>query len=160
MAWGVEPDMMQAFHIDGSLRDNYVFEATEADWARLVEALRAQGAGYFRKGEKRPFPKDCTDLFRGDAQHLFRIDLNGIAVNCHAFTVGEIELDVAPDDVSTPAQASQVLAFMADIGEALGKPVVLTEENGRHHVWFRYDPVRALMTYGLDGRQVVWTGGY
>ena len=130
----------QDFEADGSLRDIYLRGATVADW-RTVLAIVARGphqATFRRANEIVALPTEIEDLFgTPDLSLSFRVA--GIELACHFFARDEIELDFVPDGIS-PAALRGLLAFMAEIGKATGKEVIMTPENLRETPLFRYEP--------------------
>lgn len=68
------------------------------------------------------------------------MDVSGIQLNCHFFTVVEIEFDLDPRKIVDPGKLDSVFDFMRGMANAVGKDVVLTLENHPQHVIFRCRP--------------------
>jgi hypothetical protein len=73
--------------------------------------------------------------------------VGGVTLNCHFFYEGEIELDVDPREVTDDARADAILTFMAELGQAMKKEVLMTAENVSDAVIFRYDPATGQISY-------------
>lgn len=133
----------EAFHRDGSLRDIYVRNVTIEHWKTFLEFIRSSGFSYryARDGALAELPTTAAQIL-GDssATHNLAIDLGGVTACCHFFAEDEIELDIDPQEVSSPVTEQNVLKFMALLGAQLDRDVILTEENRRDDVWFRYSP--------------------
>ena len=132
-----------AFHRDGSLRDIYIQNVTIEHWETFLSFIRDGGFGYryARDGSAARLPPTATQIL-GDksSAHNLGIDLGGVEACCHFFAEDEIELDIDPREVNSPGSEEKVLNFMALLGAALDRDVILTEENRREDVWFRYSP--------------------
>lgn len=131
----------QAFHRDGSLRDIYVRNVTMEHWETFLDLIRSSDFGYryTRDGSTARLPSTAAQIL-GDssATHNLAIELGGVTACCHFFAEDEIELDIDPREVRSPIVERQVLKFMALLGAELDRDVILTEENLRDAVWFRY----------------------
>ena len=132
------------FEWDGSLRDLYVFETSEADWDRFLAAVRtwAYPTRFSVDGEPNTLPESARTAFqiRGRAVPLLHIDVGGVGVCCHFFTDEELELDLDPREVDGPARLDQLMSFIRRLGQAIQRPVVLTPENCPEHTVIGYDP--------------------
>lgn len=136
-----------AFAVDGSLRDIYVHSTTVDDWDRFLRAISEKPLTYTVDGAACPLPaKASTALERVNA-HLLTIKHGPLHLNCHFFAEEEIELDLDPREVTSQAAFDAVLGFMREIGTALGKRVVLTEESAADHVWLSYDPSKDVTVF-------------
>jgi hypothetical protein len=79
------------------------------------------------------------------------IDRERLGLNCHFFTMEEIEFDLDPKDFQNEEQVSRLLDFIRTVGQALHKEVALTAENDAQHPLFRYDPATNEETWFLEG---------
>ena len=68
-------------------------------------------------------------------------------MHCHFFTTDEIELDLDPREVTSQGQLDAVLDFISNLGAALQRDVVLTEENSPEHVWFKFAAATGQVRY-------------
>jgi hypothetical protein len=142
----------EAFECDGSYRDLYVRSTSLNDWhdfLKFVDATRYR-LSFQIDGTPAQTPSDATLLFTADTHPLLQIHLEGVTLHCHFFLVEEIELDLDPQELTDDhdgARADAILAFMAELGEALRKPVLMTAENAPDAVMFRYDPATEQITY-------------
>jgi len=88
-------------------------------------------------------PERAEDIFRHsrDEQEavLLALRVGGGALHCH-FCEEEIEFDLEPREVTEPAHVDAFAEFMALLGRATGKPVLLTATNAPDAVMFRYSP--------------------
>lgn len=119
---------------DGALCDILVFDATEADWQRVIDALRSWTPipTYKRDGQVLPFPEQVSNLLADpEVGHLLAVTENGVGFNCHFFDRDEIEFDIDPREVTDAGKAETVARFVTLLGNITGKEVVLTEEGGR-----------------------------
>jgi hypothetical protein len=132
-----------AFSADGALRDIHVLDTTLEDWQRFWRWLLAGGI-------KTTFNVDAVrSSAPDDVQYAFRLrpaqspccllDWYGIELACHFFCAEEIEFDLVPSEV-TAATWPYLLQFLVQVGDLLGKPIRLTDENAREAVIVAYDP--------------------
>ena len=131
-----------AFHTDGSLRDIYVLNTTSDDWSRLFGVFSKYDTTLYCDGDPIPMIMEPATVFERSREHHYflKVLAEGLGLHCHFFTVEEIEIDFDPNEVSSQRHLNAVLKVMGAIGRALGKRVVLSEENGRDHVWIAFDP--------------------
>lgn len=143
-----------AFHIDGSLRDIYILGTSEHDWRALLKFLRASRYP-LEFGDGRDFqspPAQVANMFALMKEHTtLYIDRERLGLNCHFFTMEEIEFDLDPKDFQNEEQVSRLLDFIRTVGQALHKEVALTAENDAQHPLFRYDPATNEETWFLEG---------
>ena len=142
----------EAFECDGSRRDLYVRSTSLNDWHRFLKFVNSPRyrLSFQIDGAPSRMPSDATLLFSAGTRPLLQILVAGVTLNCHFFLEDEIELDLDPEeltDVDDGARAAAVLGFMAELGEALRKPVLMTAENAPDAVIFRYDPATEQITY-------------
>ncbi len=138
------------FAWDGSWRDIYVLETSEADWQAVWEILRRWSPApiFSAGGTVEPMPDRVAGLFEQRERAPFlRVVAEGITLNCHFFGPGEIEFDCDPREVTGPMQAETLAGFMRVLGEATKKKVILTPENLQTSAIARYSP---------DIGEVVW----
>jgi len=132
------------FEWDGSLRDLYVFDTSEAEWDRFLGCLPTWGyhTRFTIDGEPAPLPHSAARAFeiRQRAAPLLQIDIGGILLCCHFFTDQEIELDLDPREITASAKLDQLLQLMRRLGQAVHRPVVLTPENSPELPIIRYNP--------------------
>ncbi len=132
------------FEPDGSLRDIYIQDATVEDWRVVV--VRILDSGYRAElqlhGAAVPMPTEFEAVFGGEFdendRYFMSFTVGDIALDCHFFTLTEIEFSFAPNDV-TKTSLRHLLAFMIDLGEATKKPVIMTPENYPQSPIYRYD---------------------
>ena len=145
-----QKDYRKAFHQDGSLRDIYVWNVTVDHWETFLDFVQSRGFGliYSRDGETDQLPSSAANIFADrSCTHNLTIDLGGVGVCCHFFLADEIELDIDPRQVTSPAAIDRVLDFMGQLGAHLARDVVLTEENSPEFVWFRYSSRDGVVRY-------------
>jgi hypothetical protein len=140
------------FELDGTLRDIYVEDTTLEDWKTVLEHILGGYPGArllrWRDGEsvEVPIPIDLESLFDGDDRWLLMFTIAELEVDCHFFLVHEIELSFAPEP-ATEASLRPLLAFIVAIGDAIGRDVIVTPENGPHAPYFRYRPTDQRLTW-------------
>ena len=80
---------------DGSLRDIYMLDCTLEDWAKTLQLIKRKDfqIRFELDGEESPLPADIDSIFKIRCEHntLLRLNLEGVAINCHFFCVNEIE---------------------------------------------------------------------
>jgi hypothetical protein len=125
---------------DGSLRDMYVLGTSVKDWKTFLEFASLFPQQYSFNGEAKEQP-EMEQLFSSrDGSHLLSIKIGNATANCHFFMEGEIELDLNPKEIVGPSEHNQVLQFMEGVAERLGKPILLTPENGASVPHLSYAP--------------------
>ncbi len=132
------------FAPDGALRDIYVFGTDLSDWQRVLDALRTWQPlpNLVIGGQPAIMPDKVDDIF-GEARQqgaMLAVEVSGARVNCHFFGEDEIEFDLDPREVVGTIQLEGFEQFMALLGRATGKSVVMTMENTRDAVILRYAP--------------------
>lgn len=134
-------DCKRAFYVDGSLRDVYVANTTVADWDIFLELVSSLKTASFINGEPEQIPTKAPEIFdkNGDVSFLLEIELGKVKLNCHFFTVDEIELDIDPKEVTSQQELDAVGDVLVEIGKSLNKDVVLTDENSPDSRWFLYE---------------------
>jgi hypothetical protein len=135
-----------AVELDGdSLWDVYLLGTDRGDWQRLLDWLRGSGIplSFIRGAASEAVPDDVIDAFAlredQDTCTLF-IDPNGIRINTHFFIESEIELDLDPRDVRNASDLTRLQVFLTCIAGLLGRPVLITPENGQDVPWFEIAP--------------------
>ena len=128
----------------GELRDIYVLNTDERDWQRVLDHLHGTDLPLTFRVDGRPVPLPVSIqeilTLRQHAAPQLGIDLEGVLLACYFFTPSVIEFDLDPRDVLRPVQADQVIAFMQDLADLLGKPVILSPENHPEEPLLRREP--------------------
>lgn len=141
----------EVFSRDGSLRDIYVCNSTAHDWQKFVTFVHEQKyqTTYELEGIETPLPHNFEEIHKrmGELHQLLSINVKSVRLNCHFFWIEEIELDLLPNEVNTEEQAEAVFEFMAEVGRALDKEVILTPENGREYTIVCFDPKAGEVEY-------------
>lgn len=135
------PSQKADFEPDGALRDIYIQNATIDDWRRVV-AVILDGrfrARLERGGASVAVPPRFESLFEPDERHLLTFSVGDAVLACHFFTPDEIEFSLDPAEVSESVLES-LLAFMIELGDATGKPVIVSPENAARVPIFEYGP--------------------
>jgi hypothetical protein len=137
-------EIAPAFEPDGALRDIYVLETTLADWQAVLDALRGwtPRPAFVIGSADRPLPDRAEDIFASQWENtgLLSLFVGGMRLNCHFFTVDEIEFDLDPAEVAAPSQLAALTGFMRLLAGVTGKPVILTDENNQANPIFRVLP--------------------
>ena len=148
------------FAFDGSWRDIYVFRTDIADWQRTLDAIQANGytLTYFRDNQPTELPANASRAFPqpGDCDRRLSVSFAGVQVNCHFFTVDEIEFDIDPREVKGQKELDALFRFMRCVAGAVGKETVLTAENCPEVVIFRVFPGRTAIEYRAFGGWHDW----
>lgn len=136
MDWEQVEDLFEA---DGSLVDLYVHDATLEDWRRMLALIfdGTHGARLLYADEPVPLPEDTATLF--EHGHYLGFLVAGMQIDCHFFGVDPLELTLDPGDVNAQT-LPHLLAWMRELGDAIGKPVVFTGESSPDLPLLRYDP--------------------
>lgn len=145
------------FEWDGTLRDLYILSADVRTWQQVVEFLRASeyACRFQLDDEELPLPADVAALFRmrPEVYALLSVNMDGIAINCHFFTEGEVEFDLDPRENDGDKKLQELLGFMRGIGQATGRAVRLAPENCACVPVFEYSPESDQVRYSpLAGR--------
>ncbi|MBM7774716.1 hypothetical protein JOD54_004920 [Actinokineospora baliensis] len=141
LVWSEVSDL---FVPDGSLLDAYVFDTTVGDWQVFVDLVRSRGlwCRYSEDGHPKPLPEQVEAAFERQAEVGVLLQIRPvpqILVNTHFFTPDEIEVDFAPQELQGQERLNTVCAFLRAVSRRLGKPMVLTPENGPDHPLIGYD---------------------
>ena len=133
------------FVTDQFLLDVYVFDATLADWQKLLDFVRSGShqIAYTLNGTFADLPHDAASIFRirADVSVSLSVYLGGVLrVNVHFFLEDEIELDLQAGGIQTEAQAEMVFDFLQHISRLLNKEAALTSESAPGDVIFRLTP--------------------
>ena len=128
----------------GSLPDLTVAGTSMADWQWLLDRLHSGRwtVGYSEDGEFIPMPTSAAEIFTADreASRIAKVQIDGLWLNCHFWTVEEIDFDIDPREVQDEAGFETLLRFMAWLGDSLDKPVYLSHEGSAESVILRYPP--------------------
>lgn len=128
---------------DGSLRDIYIKGVDIDDWQSFIDFLRSTEAtlDFYIEGEEAKLPDCIKDIVLDrEHQYLLSIRLDGVTVNCHFFTLVEIELDLDPKEIDSETRAKVIFRLMSTVGRVLNKQVILTPENAEEQPIFKYEP--------------------
>ena len=133
----------EAFKVDGSLRDLYIFDTTLNEWDEFLQFLK------FSQYSVEYSIDDVTaeipiSAHRGlnDRKHSHKlvIRFDTIRLNCFFFMENEIELDIDPKEINKQEDLDALLEFISMLGNTLSKEVFITEENSPEEVWIHYSP--------------------
>ena len=121
------------FAWDGALRDIYVRPVTLRDWeAVLALILRTGRAVLFEvDGEASPLPPSAAEAIglHPERSPVLRFDLGPVHLVCHFWDSAEIEFDVDPRAVDSPAALRPILEFLEALAKLTGAQATLTHEN-------------------------------
>jgi hypothetical protein len=124
----------------GSLIDIVIQDTTSKDWNKLFIELKKSSyiLKLFRDSLKIDIPEDLLSLFTNkDYCYILRIQEENICINCHFFSIKEIEFDIDPRDFVAEEQYKIVIEFMLFLNRTLSKEVCLTTENIHDDVLFK-----------------------
>ena len=146
-------ELQQDLAHDGALRDLYVVNTNEADWAMFLnnvphwsDSLEYTVDGRSREPPK-SFPREDTQV----ASTTLSAIIGPLRINCHFFCETELELDLDPREVDGQEALDLLTGFMRQIGQTLSKTVVLTPENGLEHPIASYEPKHDRFKYWPTG---------
>lgn len=126
--------VQQGLEPDGSLRDIYIFQADTGLWNKFISLVSRSKLKYeFWHGENEiPLPNNIEEiksLQNTDPTTLKIFIEGGIQINCHFFAEEEIEMDVAPKEISEKANFEIFISFLKWLSQELKKSIHLTHEN-------------------------------
>lgn len=139
------------FEPDGGLRDIYILDATLADWQAVIDALKREvtGLNFSIGGQTSELPTDISELFfrcPDDLTSCLYVPFGPSTLNCPFFCGDEIEFDLDPRDMKAEL-LPELLNFLTLIGNAAGKPVLLTMENMQEAEIMRFEPSTKQVDY-------------
>jgi hypothetical protein len=117
---------------EGSLFDIRVYNTNERDQDQLLAMLVSRyQVRYMEEGIEKDGIPDYSEITDREmiANKFIKIDVFGVQVNCHFFTVEEMALDLLPEDINSPEKADAIFELMRLIAIVLKKRVLLTFEN-------------------------------
>lgn len=122
-----------AFKWDGSWRDVYVLNTTEADWVAVLNAIANSPypSSFTVNGVENPdIPRKWSTVMpkTDGPRSTFHLSINGITANTYFFVEDYIEFDIDPRAAKEP-NVPDLCRFMLLLSKATGKPCVLTDEN-------------------------------
>lgn len=125
---------------DGTLRDVHIGGASEADWNAFLNWVRDENVPHsFQCGwAPAPLPDSFSEIasLQDDGATMLNFQIGKLSLNAHFFCEDEMEFDFDPRDVKDIDRFSDLMAFMAQIGQLVSKPVKLTEESAPDLVIF------------------------
>ncbi|TIT17924.1 MAG: hypothetical protein E5W81_18180 [Mesorhizobium sp.] len=138
------------FAWDGSWRDIYVLNTSEADWQGVWNILLewTPPASFSVSGKIESMPLGVEAVLESETGSLLSFYVGPIQLACHFFSADEIEFDFDPRQVTGKTEVEHLDRFMRLLGDATGKPIILTQENDQEAIIARYSP---------DLERVVWT---
>jgi hypothetical protein len=128
------------WEIEGSLRDVYILQTGLPDWERFFEFSSHFNYTYTFDGAKSALPEVESIFLNRGGSHLLRVILGTVTANCHFFVPSEIELDLDTREIQCEKAHSEVLSFIEGLASAIGKPALLTPENGEDTPYLSFDP--------------------
>ncbi len=136
-------DVRKDFEPDGALRDIYVNDASGLVWDRALEFLRhADTARYLIDDVDAPLPATAAQALQlwPDQSPLLIVERDGIEYACHFFDPEQIELDFWPEDIRGGEEFQALERFVAGLGRATHRVVLVTYEGSQAAEIFRYVP--------------------
>jgi hypothetical protein len=131
------------FEWDGSLRDVYIFKTSPDNWQKLLDFIRAgrYTFGYKIDGDAVALPERAATIFECENyRSLLSVIVGNLLLNCHFFTVDEIEFDLDPREVKGERDLEELFNFLRKLCQILNKQTVLTPENVPELWIFRFIP--------------------
>ncbi|MES2934214.1 MAG: hypothetical protein V4805_12095 [Pseudomonadota bacterium] len=133
-------DVPHLWSQDGSLRDVYFVNTTLAHWERFLAFVRNSTNQYSFDGEEADLPPIEEIFANREGRHILTVATSGVAIACHFFIPEEIELDIDPREIHGEDQHEAVLEFLASLSLAIGRPALLTPENGLDLPFLSFEP--------------------
>lgn len=128
---------------DGAWRDIYILKGSSAVWESVWLLLKndPDALEFWIDGEPGEPPNTIGDIFDLKSSHeLFaRYKLDSISLNCHFFSIDEVEFDLDPQEVFSEQKATILAGFLETLGRTTSQRVILTHENLRDLVIAQYD---------------------
>lgn len=140
----------EAFKVDGSLRDIYVFNTNTRDWDRFLDLVRSSTWSWSYMADASPeLLPECSQQVFTDTErtNILYVQLGSIEVACHFFCPEDFEFCVDPREVQSQDAMDRLLEFVRRLGRCIEKEVVVTEEDSPNWVWFRYQPASDATTF-------------
>lgn len=131
---------------DGGLRDIYIQNTTITDWRQFLDYLQHESnqVEYRFGSQLAPLPT-AEALFANRANsHLLTTYWAGMQINCHFFTVEEIELDFDPQEIGNEGTFKALLEFLTYLSRVLNRTVLVTHENREESAFLVVHPLGQL----------------
>ena len=138
------------FQPDGSLRDICITPATINDWRSLYPFLcSCPTVEYFVDGIAQTPPSTTEKVFstRSTASPMLRLKIGSTLFVFHFFSKDEIECDFMPQEITSQSDLNSLLGFIRQLGDKVGKPVLLTPENLHESPLISYFPENGTFLY-------------
>jgi hypothetical protein len=137
-------DVSAFFEPDGSLLDAYVFDTAVSDWQAFIDLVRSRGWWFeYQEDSRSTRLPDRVGVAFDHAETsavLLRVrPVPRMSVHVHFFTVEELEVDFAREEVQGQDRLDVVCGFLRAVSRRLSKPMVLTPENMRDDPLIGYD---------------------
>jgi len=115
-----------------SLLDIWVFDTDHSHWRILLDWLQKNYHVAYSEDQTPKVLPSVAEIWEQPkaATRMLRIDLEGVTVNAHFFSLNEIEMDVLPEDIDSENKAQSVFEFVSRIAKLLTKEVILAPEYG------------------------------
>ncbi|HAP94735.1 hypothetical protein [Epilithonimonas hominis] len=137
MTW--ENIKQNVYYSDGSLRDIYVLDSTQADWEKWInyinENYEVKFTYYNEEGKeisnnKIDFQK-VVEYWENTLDSVLNAEflINKVVFKCYFFSDTEIENDIWPNDVGDLEQHNSIVEYMMTISKLLGKEIFMAPEN-------------------------------
>jgi hypothetical protein len=120
------------FKPDGSLRDLYIQETSLNDWEKVIDILNSEyDLSYF--SENKINKKEVFEYLQDETGEIeckaVSININNVYINCHFFSIEQIEFDIDPREVNSVLEVDIILSFMTTLSSKLKKEIILTGES-------------------------------
>lgn len=125
---------------DGSLRDIYVYQTTIEDWRKWVALVNERYTVEFYDAKtdvtKYQIDFNTIEQFWSEDREVITatIKLGVVQIKCYFFTDSEIENDIDPREVKSLHDHNNLVNYLRDISDCLGKDIFVTGENSKDWV--------------------------
>ncbi|HTF21307.1 MAG TPA: hypothetical protein VK658_24690 [Chryseolinea sp.] len=129
---------------DGSLRDVYVLNTNEKDLARWTELINENYLVRFHDAKEgsttdRISFNAVKETWSTDNRELVTatVKIVGIDINCHFYDHSELEGDIDPREFRSLNDHENLVKYLKDVSNLLGKEVIVTGENTKDWILMR-----------------------
>ena len=149
------------YHWDGSWRDIYILDTTEADWAKWIDYVNGNYRiewfnGKTNKDENKIDFTVISEYWKGnlDLCSTAKVFVDKIQINAHFFDDNKFENDIDPREFNTIDDHDKLTKYITDLSNLLNKEVILTPENEHETVLLKAQGNK--VTYSTDINPSKW----
>ncbi len=128
---------------DGSLRDIYIKDVSEQDWAKFVDYLGENNhIEWFNHlkcvSESKPNFQTILEQFQFGVEAVppIKIFISTLQINAHIFSEDEIECTIDPKEFQSIEDHDILVSFLKKISSEINKTIIVAPENMPEFVLF------------------------